>query len=111
MTETTVAVGNDLDDPSERVRGVQRLAGAVLVQAIDDLRSGSGKRRTDSLRWLRDPSEEQFSFVFCCRVLGRDAGEVRRFLERREMPNWIFSARLQTLPPPEQDPAESSVLD
>ena len=73
------------------VRGVQRLAGAILVQAIEDIRCGSGRRREDAIRWMADSSEEQFSFVSCCKLLNRDPEEVRRFLVRRNLPSWVFS--------------------
>ena len=73
------------------VRGVHRLAGAVLVQAIEDIRSGSGRRREDAIRWVTDSSEEQFSFVFCCRMLDRDPEEIRRMLVRQSLPAWLFA--------------------
>ena len=73
------------------VRGVHRLAGAILVQAIEDIRCGSGRRREDAIRWMSDPSEEQFSFVSCCKLLSRDPEEVRRFLVRRSLPTWVFT--------------------
>ncbi|HZS51557.1 MAG TPA: hypothetical protein VFA54_11885 [Bryobacterales bacterium] len=76
------------------LRGVHRLAGAILVQAIEDIRCGSGRRREDAIRWVTDSNEDQFSFVFCCRILGRDPEEVRRFLVRQRIPDWLFSARL-----------------
>ena len=74
------------------LRGVHRLAGAVLLQAIEDIRCRPGKKREEALRWLHDPSEEQFSFIFCCRTLERDPQEVRRFLERRDVPEWLLAA-------------------
>ncbi len=77
-------------DESENIRGVNRLAGAVLVQAIEDIRSGSGRKREDAIRWVTDPSEEQFSFVFCCRMLNRNPDEVRRMLVRQALPAWLF---------------------
>ncbi|MBI3695256.1 MAG: hypothetical protein HY238_10515 [Acidobacteria bacterium] len=82
------------------VRGVQRLAGAILVQAIEDIRCGSGRRREDAIRWMANSSEEQFSFVSCCKLLNRDPEEVRRFLVRRSLPSWVFSnAATQTEEP------------
>ena len=79
------------------LRGVHRLAGAVLVQAIDDIRCGSGRKKIDALRWVEDPSQDQFSFVFCCRVLSRNPEEVRRFLARQEVPSWFFTASMPDL--------------
>src|SRR5215472_12038418 len=74
----------------EHLRGVHRLAGAVLVQAIEDIRSGSGRKREDAVRWVTDSSEEQFSFIFCCRILNRNPEEVRRMLVRQALPAWLF---------------------
>ena len=76
------------------VRGVHRLAGAVLVQAIEDIRSGSGKRREDAIQWVASSSGEQFSFVFCCRMLNRDPDEVRRFLVKQSLPDWMFNQQV-----------------
>lgn len=83
-----------VDEESVGLRGIHRLAGAVLVQAIEDIRCGSGRKKLDALQWIQDPGEEQFSFIFCCRVLGRDPEEVRRFLERRQIPGWMTPARI-----------------
>jgi len=80
-------------DAEVSVRGVHRLAGAVLVQAIEDFRCGSCRKREEAIRWMEDPSEQQFSFAFCCRMLSRAPEEVRRFLARQEMPDWLLSIR------------------
>ncbi len=61
-------------------RAVCRLAAAILVQAIEDIRSGSHNKRADAIRWVTDPTDRQFSFNFCCRVLSRNPEQVRRFL-------------------------------
>src|SRR6185295_8617643 len=74
------------------VRGIQRLAGAVLVQAIDDLRCGVSRRREEAARWIESESDEQFSFVFCCRMLERDPEDTRRFLMRQSIPGWLISS-------------------
>jgi hypothetical protein len=74
------------------VRGIQRLAGAVLVQAIDDLRCGVSRRREEATRWIESDSDEQFSFVFCCRMLERDPEDTRRFLLRQSIPGWLISS-------------------
>ena len=75
-----------VDDESLSLRGLHRLAGAILVQAIEDIRNGVGRKREEALQWIGDSSEEQFSFVFCCRALNRDPDEVRRFLEQQDSP-------------------------
>jgi hypothetical protein len=67
------------------VRGVHRLAGAILLQAIEDLRFGTGRRRAEALCWIMDDStEEQFSFRFCCRMLHRDPEQIRRWASEME---------------------------
>ena len=66
-------------------QGLHRLAGAMLIQAIADLGCGSQTKSEDALRWINDPSEGEFSFVFCCRLLGRDPDRVRRLLEHQKL--------------------------
>ena len=90
---------------SNTLRGVQRLAGAILVQAITDIHRGFGKRREDAIRWIADSSQRQFSFVSCCRMLNRDPHEVRRLLEKQD----IF--RLAVLGQSLLEAAASSRLD
>ena len=92
MPGTKVAVVHSNSAESLGVRGIQRLAGAVLVQAIDDLRCGVSRRREEATRWIESESEEQFSFVFCCRMLERDPEETRRFLLRQTIPGWLISS-------------------
>ena len=92
MPGTKAAVGQGNSAESLGVRGIQRLAGAVLVQAIDDLRCGVSRRREEATRWIESESEEQFSFVFCCRMLERDPEETRRFLLRQSIPGWLISS-------------------
>ncbi len=89
--QTSDAPADLADLASVDVRGVQRLAGAILVQAIEDIRCGSGRRREDAIHWMANSGEDQFSFVSCCRLLNRDPEEVRRFLVRRNLPSWIFT--------------------
>jgi hypothetical protein len=91
VAETGAMTGPAANQEFVSVRGVHRLAGAILVQAIEDIRCGSGRRREDAVRWITDSSEEQFSFVFCCRMLNRDPDEVRRFLVRQSLPDWLFA--------------------
>ncbi|MBI3667878.1 MAG: hypothetical protein HY236_16880 [Acidobacteria bacterium] len=74
--------------------GVYRLAGAVLLQAIQDATSHSAGKRAGALRWMMSNAEATFSFSFICRVLNRDPEEVRRFCERqmaaRQKPRLLF---------------------
>lgn len=64
-------------------KGVYRLAGAMLLQAIQDAGSGSVGRRSGALRWMSAKDDSCFSFAFVCRVLNRDPAEVRQFCERK----------------------------
>ncbi len=79
---------------SNPLRGVCRLAAAILVQAIEDLRRGSGRKRDDAIRWITDPREDEFSFVYCCRILNRNPEEIRRMLLRQSLPDWAIRAGL-----------------
>jgi len=93
MLVTKVSVVHSKPDAeSLGMRGIQRLAGAVLVQAIDDLRCGINRRREEATRWIESESDEQFTFVFCCRMLERDPEETRRFLLRQSIPGWLISS-------------------
>ncbi len=74
------------------LRGIQRLAGAILLQAIEDIRLRSGRTREEALHWVQDDGNVQFSFVFCCRMLERDPDEVRKFLQHRDVLQWLFAA-------------------
>ena len=69
----------------KKFEGLHRLAGAVLIRAIADLHGGSQIKREDASRWMNDPSEEEFSFAFCCRLLNRDPDRVRRSLEHQRL--------------------------
>ena len=64
-------------------RGLRRVAGAVLLQAIEDLCYGNGSKRAGVLRWMEDPTEETFGFAFWCKVANRHPDEIRRALRRR----------------------------
>lgn len=77
------------------LRGVQRLAGAMMLQAIEDIRCRSGKTRADALHWVQNPSDAQFSFIHCCQVLERNPDEIRRFLDRHDLVEWLFGEQVQ----------------
>ena len=70
-------------------RAVHRLAGAVLLQAIQDATSRSAGRRAGAVRWMNRQVESCYSFSFICRVLNRDPNEVRRLCERQAASNQI----------------------
>jgi hypothetical protein len=69
------------DSPHER--GLQRLAGAVLIQAMQDASSGPRRAREEAIEWMQGRTTSKFSFDFCCSLLGRNADDVlirmRRF--------------------------------
>lgn len=80
--ETTLHI-----DPFESVdstvdRGLQRLAGAVLIQALDDLSRGPRKAREQAREWIFDGAIGDFSFDLCCSLLGREPQDVRRRLRK-----------------------------
>ena len=64
-------------------KAVYRLAGAVLLQAVQDATSHSAGKRAGAIRWMSSNAESCYSFSFICRILNRDPGEVRRFCERQ----------------------------
>ena len=49
----------------------------MVLQAMADIQSGSVKHRGLALEWLDAKSDENLSFVHCCRILGRDPEQVR----------------------------------
>lgn len=59
-------------------RGLRRLAGAILISALDDLDGHSRSRRGEVLNWISRRDAKVFSFEFCCGLLGRDPNELRR---------------------------------
>ena len=71
-------------------RGLRRLAGAMLISALDDLDSHSHSRRDEVLNWISRRDARIFSFEFCCRLLGRDPNELRRKVETESF--WAKSA-------------------
>ena len=64
-------------DPS-----LQRLAGAVLIQALDDLTSGPRRSREEAVDWIMGKMVDGFSFELCCNLLGRDPEDVRHRVQR-----------------------------
>lgn len=71
------------DQDRKLERGVYRLAGAMLLQAINDVESSSAGRRLNALRWMNNTDDSLFSFSFVCRVVNRDPEDVRRFCRRQ----------------------------
>lgn len=61
----------------DHTRAFRRLAGAVLIQAIDDVTHGGVSESSNALRWIADGSLGAFSFDHCCLVLDRDPAGTR----------------------------------
>ena len=64
-------------DPS-----LQRLAGAVLIQALDDLTRGPRRSREEALDWIMGKTADGFSFELCCNLLGRNSEDVLHRVQR-----------------------------
>ena len=64
------------------LKGFERLAGCMLLQAMADIQSGSVKHRGLGLEWLNSTTDENLSFAHCCRILGRDPEQVRATIIR-----------------------------
>jgi hypothetical protein len=73
-------------------RGLQRLAGAVLIQALQDASSGPKRSRDEAIDWIFGRTMGKLSFEFCCSLLGRDSNDVIRRLRR-----FSFMPRAQEL--------------
>lgn len=77
------------------LRPFHRLAGAVLIQAIEDLFKGTARDRRESLEWLENGKAGTLSFEMCCMLLDRDPEDVRTKLIRRysspRMDNSVWS--------------------
>jgi hypothetical protein len=74
-------------------RALQRLAGAVLIQALQDASSGPRRCREEALDWISGRTMGKFSFEFCCSLLGRRPDDVRRRLQRYTfVPRWDASS-------------------
>ena len=76
-------------------RSLRRLAAAVLVQALQDASGGSRRSREDVWEWFNNRSQGQFTFEFCCSLLGRDPEGVRHRLQKSHfMPKPVQPATL-----------------
>ncbi len=89
----SVKEGTELSEKIQwkELRGIERLAGAVLVQAIEDVHRGPTGAREDAIRWIADCRADQFSFEHCCRIVGRNPDKVRHRV-LREILNCLVQA-------------------
>ena len=70
-------------DHLEHAYGERRLAAAVLVLALTDLRGGSSVLRSGAIGWIRSGDRGALTFDFCCHVLDYNPGWMRQRLLRR----------------------------
>ncbi len=88
-----------LEEADYPERGLRRLAGAMLITAIEDLTGRDRHRRLEVLRWIGRQDPGVFSFESCCALLGRDATAIRerlaasRFSPRSELGMRIVANR------------------
>ena len=75
-------------DKSFVERSLRRLAGAVLLQALDELGRGPGKYRDQAQRWMSGQGESAFSFELCCSLLGFRPRYVQDKLTARQLRNF-----------------------
>ena len=68
---------DDVLDPA-----LQRLAGAVLIQALEDLTRGPKRSREDALNWFLGRTTDGFNFELCCDLLGRKPNDVLQRVQR-----------------------------
>ena len=80
MPQVATAPGK-ADSPVER--GLQRLAGAVLIQALQDASSGPRRFREEALEWINGKTTSGMTFEFCCSLLGRDPKDVKQRLQNK----------------------------
>ena len=64
-------------------RALQRLAGAVLIQALQDASSGPRRFREEALEWINGKTTSGMTFEFCCALLGRVPDDVRNRLMKK----------------------------
>jgi hypothetical protein len=60
--------------------GLRKLAGAMLVQALEDLNEGDDDTRAEAWQWLSGENQAGLSFELCCKILGLRTEIVRRGL-------------------------------
>lgn len=60
--------------------GLRKLAGAMLLQALEDMNEGDEDTRAEAWQWLSGENEAGLSFALCCKLLGCRPEIVRRGL-------------------------------
>lgn len=87
QTPQIAAATRPAEAPADRA--LQRLAGAVLIQALQDASSGPRRFREEALEWINGRTNAGMTFDFCCALLGRDPEDVRyRLRKHNYIPKW-----------------------
>ena len=95
MTMPNIANTTRTEAPADRA--LQRLAGAVLIQALQDASSGPRRFREEALEWINGRSNAGLTFEFCCALLGRDPEDVRHRLRKHNyIPKWDAGNEMQS---------------
>ena len=71
-----IPVTEMIEEPSKG-RDLRRLAGAVLTQAITDLRGNIPHQQREASEWIFRGNIGIITFETCCEHLSRDPGRVR----------------------------------
>ena len=66
------------NEPVANGRDLRRLAGAVLTQAITDLRGGIPHQQREASQWIFEGDSGVITFNTCCDHLDRDPSRVRK---------------------------------
>jgi hypothetical protein len=66
------------NEPVANGRDLRRLAGAVLTQAITDLRAGIPHQQREASHWIFEGDSGVITFNTCCDHLDRDPSRVRK---------------------------------
>jgi hypothetical protein len=70
-------------------RALKRLAGAVLIQALQDASSGPRRFREEALEWINGKETDGLSFDLCCSLLNRSPDDVRsRLMKHNFIPKF-----------------------
>ena len=84
-------------------RSLRRLAAAVLVQAIQDICSGTPRAYREAIDWVTQGTIGAVTFEMCCRYLDRDPETIRRRLLAKRgwspasLPSWEVSEETNSL--------------
>ena len=93
-SKTTARQGSHAD------RSLKRLAGAVLIQALEDASNGPRRIRKEALEWIHGRTSSGFTFEFCCSLLGRSPDDVRqRLMYQNFIPKWDAATGTDAYPP------------